>query len=189
MTGCIWMFRQYPPLHPGRGPTDPSQGGGPGPEQADVTVDLPDLGKLVGGKIGNIYRYWRGIPFAEPPVGPLRWAPPVPIAPWRPATRMALTEGPTCTQAWLPRRQSSRDGYYRKDQEDCLYLNVYAPVRGCTASLLPTVAGLLIGQLFAHSSRMLQVAAPPAGTLYPVLLYIHGGGYESGGGDQDPLHM
>ena len=51
------------PVHPGRGPTDPSQGlpHGVPLEPADVvTVDLLGLGQAIGSIYGNIYRAWRG---------------------------------------------------------------------------------------------------------------------------------
>ncbi|KAJ8021730.1 Acetylcholinesterase [Holothuria leucospilota] len=60
---------------------------------------------------------FRGIPFAEPPVGQLRWANPVPKSAWS-GTWNATYYRPICPQA-LP----SSTG----NEEDCLYLNVYAP--------------------------------------------------------------
>ena len=40
---------------------------------------------------------WRGLPFAQPPVGPLRWRAPRPPVGWS-GTREALSSGPACTQ-------------------------------------------------------------------------------------------
>ena len=73
-------------------------------------------GKLEGTGQGTVEQFL-GIPFAAPPVGPLRWAAPAPVTPWtgiRPATQYASK----CVQnGWVaPIRQ------YRN--EDCLYLNV-----------------------------------------------------------------
>lgn len=62
-----------------------------------------------------------GIPYAEPPVGKLRFRAPVKVKPWQ-GILLAHAEPPMCTQ---------KDPYSRTDiqgQEDCLYLNVYAPV-------------------------------------------------------------
>jgi para-nitrobenzyl esterase len=59
-----------------------------------------------------------GIPFAAPPIGPLRFSAPSPPATWS-TVRDATRAGPICPQASLP-------GAGRQS-EDCLNLNVYAP--------------------------------------------------------------
>lgn len=66
---------------------------------------------------------FRGIPFAAPPVGALRWKPPQPVAPWK-GVRHADHFGPRCMQ-----RPLFSDMVFRSDglAEDCLYLNVWAP--------------------------------------------------------------
>ncbi len=72
-------------------------------------------GLLRGDQSGDILIF-RGVPFAEPPVGPLRFRAPVPIKPWtteRDATRFAAAAMQTSTA--LPQ------------SEDCLYLNIWAP--------------------------------------------------------------
>jgi len=70
-------------------------------------------------------RIFRGIPFAAPPVGPLRWVEPQPAAPWR-GTRDATAFGPRCLQ-----RPLFSDMQFRSPQvsEDCLTLNVWQPPR------------------------------------------------------------
>ena len=64
-----------------------------------------------------------GIPYAEPPVGPLRWAPPVPVKPWR-GVRSAVRFGAPCLQpplgTWNERAAAT-------GRENCLYLNVIVP--------------------------------------------------------------
>ena len=80
-----------------------------------VTVRTP-LGPLQGEETGGV-RVFRGVPFAEPPVGSLRFRPPVPVKPWtapRDATRFAAA-------AMQPGEPGIRHS------EDCLYLNVWAP--------------------------------------------------------------
>ena len=61
-----------------------------------------------------------GVPFAAPPVGALRFAPPAPPTPWT-AVRDATKPGPGCVQP-LP-------GGLTRGSEDCLTLNVYAPAQ------------------------------------------------------------
>jgi len=88
---------------------------------------------------------FRGIPFAAPPIGSLRFMPPVTVTPWR-ETRAAAAFGPVCPQLLPDTRNetlalsSMGRGRLRalrnlkpilsNQSEDCLYLNVYAPVTG-----------------------------------------------------------
>jgi para-nitrobenzyl esterase len=67
----------------------------------------------VCGIVVNGVTEWLGIPYAAPPVGSLRWAPPQAPAPWS-ATLATTAYASSCTQA-------------SGGSEDCLYLNVYAP--------------------------------------------------------------
>ena len=41
-----------------------------------------DTGVIAGAQTPDGLRVFRGIPYAAPPVGPLRWRPPQPVAPW-----------------------------------------------------------------------------------------------------------
>jgi para-nitrobenzyl esterase len=81
------------------------------------TDDGPVRGLLAGD-----HRTFEGIPFAAPPVGPLRWASPRRPTPWTaplPATR----PGSPCAQT------GGFPGDPPSDTEDCLYLNVTTPAR------------------------------------------------------------
>ena len=84
-----------------------------------ITLSTPD-GPVAGVQRGNTRSFF-GLPFAAPPVGALRFAPPVPPTAWT-ATRDATALPPACAQVRLADRVSDPDA-----SEDCLYLNVWAP--------------------------------------------------------------
>jgi para-nitrobenzyl esterase len=75
----------------------------------------------VQGQINDGTREFLGIPFAAPPVGDFRFAPPQPVTPWV-TTLDATTYPPACSQ--LP---VLTNGDVRIENEDCLYLNVWTP--------------------------------------------------------------
>ena len=71
-------------------------------------------------------RAFKGIPFAQPPIGNLRWREPRPVDNWN-GVRNADQFGPTCMQRLTP-----DDDYWVRGKgmsEDCLYLNVWTPVK------------------------------------------------------------
>ncbi len=76
-------------------------------------------GALMAGSGGTVFK---GVPFAQPPVGALRWREPQPIKPWA-GVRQASDYGNTCMQPNSGWNKNSAD----KASEDCLYLNVWAP--------------------------------------------------------------
>lgn len=83
----------------------------------------------VSGTAGNSagVTVYRGLPYAAPPVGRLRWAPPQPAAPWQ-GVRAAAEFGFTCLQP--PRAPGSV--YYTPPKpmsEDCLFLNVWTAAK------------------------------------------------------------
>ncbi|QIB64906.1 carboxylesterase/lipase family protein [Kineobactrum salinum] len=80
-----------------------------------------NAGQLRGIRLAEGVRGFRGIPYATPPVGPLRWRPPGPAIPW-PGLRDAQTFGMDAVQV-SGIRESRAPGM----SEDCLYLNVWAP--------------------------------------------------------------
>jgi para-nitrobenzyl esterase len=100
------------------------------------------------------HRAFLGIPFGKPPVGALRWQPPVPASAWsgeRDATRMAVP----CAQ---PR--SYFEWRIEASQEDCLYLNVYTPPGATPDAKLPVLVWLHGGANVIGSA-----SGYPAGTL------------------------
>jgi len=76
-------------------------------------------------------RLYKGVPFAAPPVGDLRWKPPQPVAPW-PGVRRADQWGNRCVQGRVFDDIVSRD---KEMSEDCLYLNVWTPAKSADAKL------------------------------------------------------
>jgi len=80
-------------------------------------------GDVVGFEDRDDTFTWRGIPFASPPTGDLRWRAPRPAAPWQ-GVREALEPGPMCSQALpIPWPESP----IVLGSEDCLYLDVTTP--------------------------------------------------------------
>ncbi len=72
------------------------------------------------GVVTADHRLFAGIPYAAPPVGPLRWQPPAPAVAW-PGVRDATRFGPRCLQ------DDSDLELGRQTDEDCLSLNVWTP--------------------------------------------------------------
>ncbi len=93
---------------------------------------MTSAGKVSGALDDRTGVYsFKGIPFAAPPVGDLRWKPPQPAPPW-PGVRRARRFGPRAMQ--LP---VFGDMNFRSNgmSEDCLYLNVWTPAPSATARL------------------------------------------------------
>ncbi|HVO74671.1 MAG TPA: carboxylesterase family protein [Ignavibacteriaceae bacterium] len=74
---------------------------------------------LLQGTSENGLSVYRGIPFAAPPVGELRWRAPQPPANWE-GVRQAFNFAPGPIQGWAPPAGKS---------EDCLYLNIWTPAK------------------------------------------------------------
>lgn len=79
-------------------------------------------------------RVFRGIPFAAPPVGGLRWKAPQPVKPWK-DVRKSTEFGPRCMQAPIYSDMIFRDRADKPISEDCLYLNVWTPARSANDGL------------------------------------------------------
>ncbi|CAN5197374.1 carboxylesterase family protein [soil metagenome] len=99
------------------------QGGG----GDELTITL-DAGKVHGAAVGEM-RHFLGIPYAAPPVGPDRFRAPQPVTPWT-EVRDALLLGSRCPQSSLAGSS---------DDEDCLFVNVWAPSH---ATKLPVMVWL-----------------------------------------------
>lgn len=106
-------------------------------------------GKLLGKKVhyanGVQLCAFKGIPYAVPPIGPLRFKPPIPIEKQDNAQE-CFKDGNECLQLTFSHK-------FILGSEDCLYLNIYTP--------------------------SLQ------GEKYPVMIWLHGGGYAHGSGSEN----
>ena len=136
------------------------------------TVTIPGLGAVTGKTLdGGATTMFLGVPFAAAPTGQRRWMPPEPHAGWG-GTLNATAFGASCPQGSLGaqrqlvrgadgRRRAGREaidmGCGRLEDEACLFLNIAAP------------------------SAALAVGREPQGPgALPVMIWIHGGGYQEG---------
>lgn len=114
-------------------------------------------GGLVRGiRAGNpVYTVFKGIPYAAPPVGPLRWKAPQPVVPWE-GTRVCCEYGNIAEQTVrYGEPLYGREFFENIDPrgEDCLYLNIWTPAKSMEDKL-------------------------------PVMFWIHGGGFFGGSGSE-----
>lgn len=122
----------------------------------------------VRGELRGEVATWRGIPYAAPPVGPLRFRPPQPPARWD-GERDATKFGPVAAQSRDP-RISMLSGITEKIEsgEDSLVLNVFAPAAvadGSKASSLPVVVWIHGGAFIMGSGSTPLYHGAPFATL------------------------
>jgi len=90
----------------------------------DELVVRTKAGELRGARENGV-AVFRGVPYAAPPVGDLRFAPPRPVQPW-PGARDARQDGPIAPQA-RSRLAHVMGDFERPQSEDCLTLTVWTP--------------------------------------------------------------
>ena len=113
-----------PPALPPRPPQLP-----PYPQRppGSTLVELPDGRVLRGLEEGGVTS-WRGVPFAQPPIGRLRFLPPQPLLrPARGSVWDATSSRPNCEQPEVAPPEPDWPGLNGSRAEDCLYLNVWRP--------------------------------------------------------------
>ena len=103
------------------------------------TIVQTESGSVRGLVAGGV-ESWKGIPFAAPPVGDLRWRAPQPAVPWD-GVRDASAYGNDCMQQPAP-SDAAPPG--TEPSEDCLYLNVWRPADD-DAQLKPVVVWIYGG--------------------------------------------
>ncbi|HTX24885.1 MAG TPA: carboxylesterase family protein [Steroidobacteraceae bacterium] len=104
--------------------------------RAQAQVD----GGIVQGVVDDQVLAFKGIPFAAPPVGPLRWRPPQPVSGWS-GIRRAEGYGPDSMQVPFP---DDAAPLRVTPREDCLYVNVWRPAR-LSAHELPVMVWIYGG--------------------------------------------
>ena len=116
----------------------------------EVRLDSgPITGALEKSDQGDVWTF-KGIPYAAPPVGELRWKPPQPVEPWD--EPLACTSfGPACPQPGQSETPYLELLTVGTADEDCLHLNVWSPAESPEEHL-------------------------------PVMVWIHGGSFETGSG-------
>ena len=133
--------------------------GSASPNPRSVLVSIPGYGKVEGRRDGGVDTFL-GIPYAAPPVGALRFAPPEAAQPWAPSRLDASKFSPDCFQIPDPIRNPLVD--IHRMSEDCLYLNIFTPA--------------------GHAERSRQGFLTSSGSkLFPVMVWLHGGGFQQGG--------
>jgi len=113
-----------------------------------------ELGRVHGinltSRLGVEFHAFRGIRYAEPPLGDLRFKNPKPVSSWAPATFDASQDGPMCPQPWDNMTDVS---------EDCLRLNVYTKNLNEDARL-PVIVFLHPGGFYVFSGQSKYLAGP-----------------------------
>ena len=112
-----------------------------------------ESGSVRGHLAQEVYSF-KGIPFAAPPVGSLRWRAPAPVHGWS-GVRDASHYGPPCAQAAFDWNRAVA----AESREDCLYLNVWVPQRR-DGKPLPVIVFFPGGAYHGGSARGFSAIEP-----------------------------
>ncbi|MDE2163692.1 MAG: carboxylesterase family protein [Alphaproteobacteria bacterium] len=102
----------------------PSYCAGPAASAPSGPIVNAPAGQLAGLTEGTLHIF-KGIPYAEPPIGSMRWKPPAPMPRWR-GVRQATEFGAACFQP-KPKVPNIYTADLGRMSEDCLTLNIWAP--------------------------------------------------------------
>jgi para-nitrobenzyl esterase len=106
-------------------------------QQTTTALVRVDSGQLQGAVEDSVVSY-KGIPFAAPPVGELRWRPPQPVAPWT-GVRQASEFGANCMQGRFGPSPAAGASAPPAPSEDCLFLNIWRPESAAARGRLPVM--------------------------------------------------
>ena len=120
---------------------------------AQATAGVKTENGLISGASKEGISVFKGVPFAAPPVGDLRWKAPVPAHNWKGIRRCDVFSASAMQTKPVPFMMYTEEYLAPQEplSEDCLYLNVWTGAKAATAKL-------------------------------PVIVFIHGGGFVSGAG-------
>ncbi|XP_062395035.1 fatty acyl-CoA hydrolase precursor, medium chain-like isoform X2 [Sardina pilchardus] len=175
---------------------------------APLISSITDDGPLIHTKLGalrgeylrvrgktTVVHSYLGVPFANPPVGPLRLAPPQPVQGWE-GVRDATKQPPMCIQdRQISVMVSEALGMIMEIpevSEDCLYLNVYTPGKPSEDAKLPVMVWIHGGGFYMGSASFYDgsVLAAYQKVVVVVIQYRLGLlGFFSTGDDNAPGNM
>ena len=143
-------------------------------QRNNILIPGPKV-KTQNGVVEGVYEpsagleTFKGVPYALPPVGNLRWKEPQPLKNWK-GIRVTKNFGPKAMQKPL-----FSDMQFRSNgtSEDCLYLNIWKPAENSVAKS-------------KGKSVLISVSKSVTGSaiLLPVLVYFYGGGFKGGDGSE-----
>lgn len=127
-----------------------------------VAQKTPPVVRLQSGEVQGVADdgvvSYKGIPFAAPPVGELRWRPPQPATPWT-GVRQATEFASDCMQGRFgpppaPGAPPPSHPLGPKPSEDCLFVNVWSPANAAPGAKLPVMFWIYGGGFVGGSSSL-----------------------------------